>query len=42
MEIPKLGVLSELQLPAYATATAKKDPAESVTIAHGNAGSLTH
>ena len=26
MEVPRLGVESELQLPAYATATAKWDP----------------
>ena len=26
MEVPRLGVKSELQLPAYATATAMQDP----------------
>ena len=26
MEVPRLGVLSELQLPAYTTATAMADP----------------
>ena len=26
MEVPRLGVQSELQLPAYATATAMQDP----------------
>ena len=26
MEVPRLGVTSELQLPAYATATATPDP----------------
>ena len=26
MEVPRLGVKSELQLPAYATATAVQDP----------------
>ena len=26
MEVPRLGVVSELQLPAYATATATRDP----------------
>ena len=34
MKVPKLGVESELQLPAYATAT--------YTTVHSNAGSLTH
>ena len=44
MEIPKLGVESEVQLPAIATATATQIQAVSVTYttAHGNAGSLTH
>ena len=37
-EVPSLGVESELQLLAYTTATATPDP----SIAHGNAGSLTH
>ena len=44
MEDPRLGVESELQLLAYARATAAQDPATSVTYttAHGNARSLTH
>ena len=44
MEVPRLGVESELQLPAYTTATATPDPSLSVTYtaAHGNARSLTH
>ena len=44
MEVPRLGVESELQLPAYATATATPDLATSVicTTAHGNARSLTY
>ena len=29
MEVPRLGVESEIQLPAYATATAMWDPAAS-------------
>ena len=49
MEVPRLGVKSELQLLAkpqpqqhqiQATATATSDP--TYTTAHGNAGSLTH
>ena len=40
MEVPRLGVEPELQLPAYATATAMPDP--TYTTAHGNTGSLTH
>ena len=44
MEVPRLGVESELQLPAYATAIATPDPNWSVTYttAQGNARSLTH
>ena len=44
MEVPKLGVQSELQLLAYATATATWIQAESATYttAQDNAGSLTH
>ena len=38
-EVLRLGVKSELQLLAYATATAMPDL--SYTIAHSNAGSLT-
>ena len=44
MEVSRLGVQSELQLPAYATATAMQIRAVSVTYttAHGNARSSTH
>ena len=44
MEVPRLGAESELQLPAYTTATATRDPSLSVTYttADGNARSLTH
>ena len=44
MEVPKLGVKPELQPLAYATATPKLNGASSSTntIAHGNAGPLTH
>ena len=44
MEVPRLGVESEQQLLAYATATATQGPSRSATYttAHGNAGSLTH
>ena len=28
MEVPRLGVQSELQLPAYTTATATQDPSQ--------------
>ena len=42
MEVPRLGVESELQLLAYTTATATAMPDPSYTAAHGNAGSLTH
>ena len=47
MEVPKLGVKSELQLQAYITATATSDPqirtvSATYTTAHGNAGSFTH
>ena len=43
IEVPRLEVKSELQLPAYATATAIWIQAVSATYttAHGNAGSLT-
>ena len=41
MKIPRLRVESELQLLAYATATAMWDPSCLFT-PHGNAGSLTH
>ena len=36
MEVPRLGVKSELQLPAYTTATAMRD------LSHTNEGSLTY
>ena len=44
MEVPRLGVKSELQLPAYTTATAILDLSLTLTYtaAHGNARSLTH
>ena len=44
MEVPQLGVESELQLLAYATVTAMPDLSSSATYtaAHGNTGSLTH
>ena len=44
MEVPRLGVKSELQLPAYTTATAMPDPnlSAAYAIAHSNTGSLTH
>ena len=44
MEVPRLGIKSELQLPAYTTATATRDPSHicNLTIAHGNTRSLTH
>ena len=42
MNVPRLGVESELRLPAYATATASRIQAVSVTYstALGNAGSF--
>ena len=44
MEVPRLGVESELQLPACAIATAMEGLSHvcDLTIAHGNNGSLTH
>ena len=44
MEVPKPGVELELQLLAYAAATAKLDPSHICRLcsACGNAGSLTH
>ena len=44
MEVPRLGVESELLLLAYVTTAANRIPAGSVTYtaAHRNAGSLTH
>ena len=43
MEVPRLGVESELQLPAYTITTAMRDASESAnyTPAHSNAGSPT-
>ena len=43
MEIPRLGVQLELQLPVYTTAQPRWIQAASATYttAHGNAGSLT-
>ena len=40
MEVPRLGIQLELQLPAYATVIVAPDA--TYTTAHGNAGSLTH
>ena len=34
MEVPRVGVESELQLPAYTTATAMWDPSTTDTTAH--------
>ena len=44
MEVPRLGVKSELQLPPYTIATATRDPSSICNLhtAHGNTGSLTH
>ena len=44
MEVPRLGVESELQLPANTTVTATRDLnlSATYTTAHGNAGLLTH
>ena len=44
MEVPRVGVECELQLPAYATATTMPDPSWSVTCTAslGNVGSLTN
>ena len=44
MEVPRLGAELELQLPAYAPATATQDQSHfcNFTRAHGNTGSLTH
>ena len=44
MEVPRLGVESELQMPAYATATPTQDPSRSATYstAQSNTTSLTH
>jgi len=44
MEVPRLGVKSEMQVPAYATATAMWDLSRHCNLitAHSNARSLTH
>ena len=43
VEVPRLGVKSELQLPSYTTATAALDPSSICNLAAcGNAVSLTH
>ena len=44
VEVCRLGVELELQLPAYDAATATWDPSTSAnyTTAHSNTGSLTH
>ena len=42
MEVPRLGVESELQLQTYATATTKPATSVTYTTAHGNTRSLTH
>ena len=36
MEVPRLGVKSELQLPAYATATATPDPSHVCSLLHNS------
>ena len=36
MEVPRLGIQSELQLPAYATATATQDPSHVCSLHHGS------
>ena len=44
MEVPRLGVELELEVLAYATATAMPDPSrvcDTYTTAQGSAGSLT-
>ena len=44
MEVPRLGVKTELQLPAFARATAMQDPSRICDLHHslGNTRSLTH
>ena len=44
MEVPRLGIQSEKELPAYTTATATSDPSHVCDLHHNsqNAGSLTH
>ena len=36
MEVPRLGVKSELQLPAYTTATATQDPSQVCNLRHSS------
>ena len=36
MEVPRLGAESELQLPAYATATATQDPSHACSLHHSS------
>ena len=42
MEVPRIAVQSELQLPACATATAMLEPSFGCYLHQGPAGSLTH
>ena len=42
MEVPMLGVESELQLLAYTTAIATQDPSHVCDLLHSNTGSLFH
>ena len=42
MEVPRLRVQSELQLPAYTTAIATPDPTRVCDLYHSNTGFLTH
>ena len=42
MEVPRLGVKSELRLLAYTTNTAIQAASETYTTDHSNAGYLTH
>ena len=41
-EVPRLGIESKLQLPAYATVIATQDPSRVCNLHHSNAKSLTH
>ena len=36
MEVPRLGVELELQMPAYTTATATQDPSHTCNLHHGS------
>ena len=42
MEVPRLGVELELELPAYTTATTTQDLSQPYTAAPRKAGSFTH